>query len=191
MSHEESRVSRCFSEFRAALIARDGERAADLVSRSDHDYFDHVCHAARHASRARLAREQPISQMLVILARARLTPEELGSLSGREFIVAAYDRGWIDGAEIESARIDDVRVYGAVAYATYTSADSEEEPFRFCLEDGQWRVDLSLPIDQANATFASHVDDEGLVDLGLIVETGMLHVDSTILEPPFGKEVEE
>ncbi|HMO66877.1 MAG TPA: hypothetical protein PKE47_16945, partial [Verrucomicrobiota bacterium] len=141
---DEAAVRQVFLDYRAAIDSKSGERAADLASKSTHDYFETMRKSALSMPAAEVRKLPTMDRLMVLAMRNRIDADVLRKLDGRGSLGPGVVV--LDG---DSARIG-------------LEAGGEKVPpesgFRFERERGSWKIDVmsitplaSPALDQALA----------------------------------------
>ena len=131
-------------DYKAAILDRDGERAADLASSSTHAYYDKLRSDALHASASEVQGRGPLTQLLVLSVRVRMSEPELQGTDGRGLFVHAVEQGWI-GEEARQVEPAGVSVDGDIAQIGLRISGQTLPPssgFRAVREEGRWKLDV-------------------------------------------------
>ena len=138
----EADVRATFDRYRKAAVHRDGSAASLEVDENTVRYYGTLRTTALVAPDAHAL---PIVDKIIVLrARAEMTPDELSSLDGRAFVAHALSRGWIVTSQLARASLGTIRVIGDGAEAQLLVGKvAAPTPFSFRREKGKWRVDLT------------------------------------------------
>lgn len=164
-------VEASFQAYQAALLASDGPRAADMVTRSSHQLYRTYAEQALSLDRAGLERLHVADRMSVLLMRHSLAPARLKEMSGRDIIAYAVTEGWIDKDGTAAIRLGDYRVEGDWASAALLQPDGQATPFRmeFLKEDGVWRLDLEKLLALARFGIEAGIKQTGMSEEEFLV----------------------
>jgi hypothetical protein len=149
---DEVAVTRAFGEYRAALLARDGKKAASLLSTDSVAYYAKLRALARTAPEGDLRAAPLFDQLAVLVLRATLPAKTIRSASATEIVVQAVEIGLIGEAAVRSLSVGTVKVSGEVATAMMVK-NGEEGPLAmvFHREGARWKLNL-LPLLESGET---------------------------------------
>ncbi|TNF26051.1 MAG: hypothetical protein EP329_21925 [Deltaproteobacteria bacterium] len=177
-----------YARYRAAIEAKDGEAALDLVAPESVTYFGELLDAARHADRATLTKRRLTDRLVVLSARA-LFGDELARFDARTFLAASLTRGMTAISDAPRIGLGAITVQGDGAHAMMM-LDGETTHLRlyFRRSDGAWRFDIRTLYD----LLEDNIDGlptqlERPVDAWLLdaVSANVGHpVDDTLWTPP-------
>lgn len=92
---ESEAVSRSFQNYKSAILAQNGDVAADLVTRRTVDEYQHYLNWGLTGDRQTLESLSLINRFQVILLKHRIPADTLKQLDGRSLFVYGVDRDWI------------------------------------------------------------------------------------------------
>lgn len=185
----ESAVRDAFEQYRRALIERDGDRAAELVSRSTLDLYEDMTDLALTATRSELMARRTIDRLNALFLRQLLTPRELQTMSGADVISFAVEEGLINDSSVVKLEPTRVNVLGPTA-ALDIQINEKPAPFSmtFRNEDGEWKIDLTELLDLSELAFRDQMNKSGLGEeeyLFLLVESiSKKRATSDLWRPP-------
>ncbi|HPF39852.1 MAG TPA: hypothetical protein P5081_21410 [Phycisphaerae bacterium] len=155
-------VRECFAAYRKAVLDADGKASADLVTTSTLDvyqkYMDHAMTSDRKTVEA-----LPLTDRLVVLSiRHRIPTEDARKMNGRRLFEYGVENGWIGKSSVIGTKVRTVEVADGHASAAMM-VNGREAPFRFRfeLEDGQWRFDLTSIMTFADTAFKAAAQQSG------------------------------
>ena len=157
-------VKESFKAYKAAILASDGEAAAQVVTQSSRDYFRRLADQALNLDRDGLHKIYLSDRLYALLLRHSLQRARLESMSGREVVSYAVDEGWIGKEGAEQLQLGNYQVDGDHAAGTILRPDGGETTFKmeFVREGGRWRLDLVALMDLTRTAFEYSVRQSGL-----------------------------
>ena len=169
---EQEAVRRSFERYRRALLARDGETAAGLVSERLRTYYVELRDRALHADEAEVRKLRLADKYAVASIRVRFDAADIQGLSGREMIALAVDAGLIGRDGVEGVEVASVRISGPhTATLSADTAEGARVDFQYRLEGGEWRIDFTELLELANDFLERFADEQDLTDDEFIVQT--------------------
>lgn len=149
----ERAVEDSYSAFRSALLAGDGDTAAELATVESWNFFGDMAIDALRAERHEVERMSLDRQLIVLVLRHGLTVEQLHTMSGEALLAHLIDEGWIWIAKgwvkrdtLATARLSDFYVLQQRASASGDGERGTEWPVglgaTFRYEREGWRVEF-------------------------------------------------
>jgi hypothetical protein len=142
----EASVRATFTNFKQAVMSRDGVRAARLIDDEAEKFYNRVRVAALSAPKPKLLKMPFFLQMAVITTRHNFKREDIEKIGGREFFgknVAIGDPGAAEA--FANLTLGQVRPEpdgrSALADAVLNGKVTDLR-LRFFVKDGLWRVDV-------------------------------------------------
>lgn len=156
-------IRRLFALYRKALLENDPDAAYGLVDANTHRYYSALLEAARYADAEALRSAPFLDRLGVVQTRHMISPAVLMTLDGRSYFRYAVENGWFSRDSVASLRVGAVEVRGDVATAAMHNAMQKlPTPFTFRRDDGEWRIDLTAVMRQANDTMLAAARDAGM-----------------------------
>ncbi len=147
--NDTERIGNAFEAYRSAILAGKGHEAALLLSRSTHDYYDHVRRLALAAKAEDLQRQPLADQLQVLLYRSRIPRRMLESMSSAGLISHSIEQGWIARDSVAKIELGKVDVRGDEAMVHVVAQGRDRGPaFLYRREPEGWRLDL-VPVMRA------------------------------------------
>ena len=136
-------VPAAFDAYRAAVTARDGSAAVDLVTAGSQAFYQRLRDAALTAAPREVADLPPADQLMVLRLRHEFTAAELQPLNGAELIRIAVSEAWASPKVLAPLTVVAVDETGDTATARVERA-GEAVPIRlvFRRENAAWKLDL-------------------------------------------------
>ena len=107
---DEAAVRATFAAYKAAVLAQQGERAADNVTTGTLREYARYRELALSAPRAALEALPMTERLQVLIIRARVPAADLRAMDGRRVFTHAVDRGWIGREGVERSELGTVQV---------------------------------------------------------------------------------
>ena len=133
-------VRESFVTYKTAILASDGDAAADVVTQGSRAYFRQLADQALTLDREGLQRLHLSDRIYAMLLRHSLEPGELARMSGGDVVSFAVDEGWIGKDGASRLELGNYQVEGDAASGTILQADGSETTFKmqFAREGGRW-----------------------------------------------------
>jgi len=174
LSPEEEKlaVKGCFDSYRAAIKARKGKAAADLVATATLDYYDRMRQSALTAGEQEVRGMSFTDASFVLLCRHRLDIERLKSMDGKGLLAHGANEGWVGKQQSQDVTLGPIELDGDTASAQ-AMVNGQPGPFRFSFnkEKGQWKLDLMPLLNFANSAIEPLISMTGQTKEELILET--------------------
>lgn len=140
---DEAAVRAVFAGYKAAVLARKGDRAADHVTTGTLREYARYRDLALTASRTQLEALPMSERLQVLIIRARVPATALRTMDGRDVFAYAVDRGWIGREGVERSELGTLQVDGDTAAARLKIGRTElPVDFEFEREATGWRFNL-------------------------------------------------
>lgn len=146
-SPEAQAVSAAWDGYKNALVDRDGEAAAGLVTPETLTLYDEWRRLALHSTEEDLHERAAPARLSALLFRQQVEAERLAEMDGRQLFAAAVDGGWVGSdipAEVRVTRID-----GDQAYVNLIQ-DGRALPVELPLVrrvENDWKVDIARLVE--------------------------------------------
>ncbi|MFQ5415503.1 MAG: hypothetical protein ACE5FL_00495 [Myxococcota bacterium] len=163
-------VEQGFANYRGALMARDGARAAAAVSRNSLAYYDNIRRLALKAEKEDLAVIEGTERMLVLGIRHQAPKGLLESATPLELLAHAVDVGLVSDASVAATGLGRVKIDGDMARA-FVVVDGEptRSVLQFVREDGVWKFDLEFAMRASSGLVAAIATQSGLSEDAVIL----------------------
>jgi hypothetical protein len=169
-------VSASFTDYAAAVNAKNGDLSADLMSASSRAYYDRLRDLALDASKAVLQKSAVIDQITILSMRAELDPAVLRSADPRALVSTMVQKNLISQNSSAGMSLQGITISGAVAKAKLVqqgeAASTVSYPVTFALEDARWRFDVTSLLGPAEAVVAKAAKLNKMSD-AVLVQTVM------------------
>ncbi len=152
-------ITGLFDRYRSAVLERDGEALAGLLSAETLAYHDALRDMVLHADRDALLAEPLLTQVQVLTMRMRITREEIEPMSGVDLVAHGVDQGWVDNPELADSRLGPIELDGDVATAQHLlSTGTVPTPLTFRRERDGWRLDATAGMLRAGEQLEKRLD---------------------------------
>ena len=159
---DEQAIEEAFEAYKAALLGREGERAAGLVTRATIDYYDEMRTLALEADRAELENRRILDRFTVLMLRHVMTAKQLKPMTGEDVFAFAVDEGLIGESTVVGMEPEDVTVSGDVGTLNVAlSGENASFEYLYRYEDAGWRLDLFEFVETYEAAFQTQADQSG------------------------------
>lgn len=157
-------VAATFEAYRSALLATDGEKAAEIVTQGSRDLYRHYANQALTLNHEALNQIHIADRLTIMLLRHSVERERLMMMSGGEIITYAVEKGWISKEGTAGIRLGNYQVAGDLATGTLLREDGSETPYKveFLKEDGAWRLNLKKMLEFARIGIEYAVKQAGM-----------------------------
>ncbi len=157
-------VAGTFKAYQAALLATDGEKAAEVVTQGSRDLYRHYANQALTLDHAALMRVHLADRLTILLLRHSVERERLMLMSGGEIIAYAVEQGWISKEGTAGIHLGNYQVSGETATGTLLRTDGSFTNFKleFLKEDGVWRLNLKQMLEFARIGIEYAVQQAGM-----------------------------
>ncbi len=157
-------VAGTFKAYQAALLATDGEKAAEVVTQGSRDLYRHYANQALTLDHAALMRVHLADRLTILLLRHSVERERLMLMSGGEVIAYAVEQGWISKEGTAGIHLGNYQVSGETATGTLLRTDGSLTNFKleFLKEDSVWRLNLKQMLEFARIGIEYAVQQAGM-----------------------------
>jgi hypothetical protein len=168
---DEAAVLQSFSNYKEAILAGEGERAADLVTDETLAYYEQIRRLAVSAGREEIRQRRLIDRLSVAYYRVLIGPESLRAMTGRDVFVFGVDNGLIGRSDAINLEIGEVAVEGDSATApVVVRGETTPIAFEFTRENDQWKVDLEALLRLTDFSMQQVVQDAGVSEDAFILD---------------------
>ncbi|UOV05910.1 hypothetical protein MUU77_11575 [Pseudoxanthomonas sp. F37] len=186
---DEAAVRATFAAYKAAVLARQGERAADHVTAGTLREYARYRELALAAPRTALEALPMTERLQVLIIRARVPAADLRAMDGRRVFTHAVDRGWIGREGVERSELGTVQVGGDHAAARLKIGATELPiDFEFEREPGGWRFNLIPLTTMSEDVFKQLARQNGVSEnemvMTLLRGLSETPVDERLWDPP-------
>lgn len=159
-------VKQSFLAYKTAILASDGDAAADLVTQGSRNYYRALAEHALTLDYAGLHRLHVTDRVTTMLLRQSLNRDQLKSMSGSEVVSYAVDQGWIGKEGAAQLQLGNYRIDGVGATGIILRPDGQETTFKmeFVKEDGRWLLDLLALMNLTRTAFEYSIKQSGLTE---------------------------
>lgn len=162
-------IQKVFAQYREALTANEGSKAADLVSARTIVFYDEIVSHALKMPREKMGRLDFVAKFTVLRVRHEFDKAEIEKMTGRQLFILGVDRGWISKSSVASiGQLTEIKVDQHQAAASIAQAPGIPA-FHFVNESGQWKLDLILSFQLANDAMGAEIAKTGMTEEEFIV----------------------
>lgn len=155
---DEALVHELFERYKTALLAGEGDVAADLVDADTLSYFEEIKELSLAGSEDQIAARPFVDRLLIVAMRHEIPADELAPMQLEDLLRHAVEAGWIGKQAILQLGIGEIEVEGdeasaeAVVTGVQLPEESEEERlrYRFVREDGRWKFRFHSLVEGIN-----------------------------------------
>lgn len=186
---DETAVRAAFAAYKSAVLARQGERAADQVTPGTLREYARYRELALSAPRTELEALPMTERLQVLIIRARVPARDLRAMDGRTVFTHAVDRGWIGREGVERSELGTLQVDGDHA-AARLKIGTVEMPFDFEFEreQGRWHFNLIPLVTMSEDVFKQLARQNGVSEnemvMTLVRGLSEAPVDDSLWDPP-------
>ncbi|MGR4874570.1 hypothetical protein [Pseudoxanthomonas sp. LARHCG66] len=186
---DETAVRAAFAAYKSAVLARQGERAADQVTTGTLREYARYRELALSAPRTELEALPMTERLQVLIIRARVPARDLRAMDGRTVFAHAVDRGWIGREGVERSELGTLQVDGDHA-AARLKIGTVEMPFDFEFEreQGRWHFNLIPLVTMSEDVFKQLARQNGVSEnemvMTLVRGLSEAPVDDSLWDPP-------
>ena len=159
---DERSIHACFDAYKRAVLESDGESAVEQVTKGTIEYYANVLDLVFEASAEKTRALPLVDRITVLLIRARVEPERLRQMDGRQLFIYAIDHGMVGKSSVIRSDLGDVAISGDYAIGDALSAGKRSGiQWRFYREGGRWRMDVTSVMTAANIALLQVIRDSG------------------------------
>lgn len=167
---EEGRVREAFGRYKDAILEKEGEVAAALISAETLAYYEDMRRLAVTAGPAEIEGQSLGDRLIITLLRHEVGAEQLDGMSEDEVFILAVDRGMVGTEETISAiDVGEITVEGDTATGV---AVSQGQPsgisWEFRREDGAWKIHFVELLELTDIALKQAASQSGLADTAFI-----------------------
>ena len=183
-------VRQSFADYRAAILADEGDAATELVSSASVAYFAEMQRLALYASSEEVRSQSLVNQMQILTFRYRIDAEALRSMTPKKLFAYTIDQGWTGKSGVLELELGLIEVTRDVAVAKVLKDGRPTRiEYRYVRERDGWRWDMEPTLHSTNKGLKMLADqretsEESLV-LSLLESTYGSGVRPTIWNPLF------
>lgn len=173
-----------FEKYRRAVLAQDGEAAAECVGSSTFDIYESWRDLALNASLQQLQRENVMNMFVVVRLRSLYDRSEIEAISPRDLFVIGVEKGWVSRSSVENVEIASLEFDGD--RGKLFVAKGSDVHFAVEREDGEWKLDLGPVMEMAGPLMDAQAEDAEMTKR-VFVEYLYLSVSEDPLDPEVWK----
>jgi len=161
-----------FSNYKQALLAKDGARAASAVSANSLSYYGRMRTLALSGTKPQVQARDGTEQILILGLRVRAPSAILKSGSPADLIAYAVDEGMISPGTVARTELGQVTIEGDLAEAELVLDGKPVSGgvFRFHHEGTSWKFDLEHASMLARGLFRALAEKRGVSEEALILD---------------------
>ncbi len=165
-------VRQCFDTYKAALLSKDGLKAAAIISANSLDYYDRMRKLTLTGSRQEVEGLSDVDKVMVLVLRVRAPRPLLETGSPAEMVKFAVDSGMIGAASVQRMDLGKITVKDKEAEGEIVSGGKPVgASFRFHREGESWKLDLEQATILGRGTFTALAKESGMTENELILKT--------------------
>jgi len=158
----EAAVAAAFKAYQAALLAKNGPRAAATLARPTVAYYQRMRDLAMSGKAADIKKLTIGDKLTILRLRVEFSAPELKRLDGAGVIAYSVQHGWV-GDEVARVGVGAVVIDGERAtIAALADGKPSADRFPMVRENGAWRLDLVPLMAGANAYFKKAAAESGM-----------------------------
>ncbi len=162
---DQKQIHTTFDAYIEALLARNGEVAADLVDDMTIKYYDDCTHKAKTLGGADTRRLRPGVKFTVLRLRLEFRADALARMDGRKTFVEAVNRGWVS-QKSSKIKFERIQFSADDEAAAWIRANTEGPPDIFFTKiDEKWKIGLSRVMGAVDQTI-----EDGAIKAGKPVD---------------------
>jgi hypothetical protein len=139
-------VREAFNGYLDAVLDKDGNRGAELLSEDVREYYDELRDLALAGHPTEIDRQPIFSKLAVTMVRVAVPVDTLQAMDGRDLMIMGIDEGWTDATAVAREEIREIVVHEDFDLAEVTLGN--EITLEFRREQNKWRLDFTslLPL---------------------------------------------
>lgn len=143
-SRTEKAILKSFSKYRKALSRQNGKKAVKFVSEKTIAYYAQMLTHARSSDSSEVANLPVLDKLMVLSFRNRVSRAKLLSMSAKEAVIYAVDKGMIGKEGLSALELGDISVKKKQAKAQVL-LNHQPAPLEFVFykEKHCWKIDLT------------------------------------------------
>jgi hypothetical protein len=146
-----SKIDKCFSEFKMAILDADGKKAVRLIDKETIEDYSQILGKAKSLDSLRLEKETEVNKYNVLKVRHLFSKEEILTMNGEKLFISVVDQSVSGNGNIKNYCLGNIKVENNNAKAERISNEGKT-PFvhLFSKENGAWKIRMkvsSSPID--------------------------------------------
>ncbi|MFM2360004.1 MAG: hypothetical protein RLY16_1997 [Bacteroidota bacterium] len=159
---EEAAVKDAFNQYKQAILADEGENAANFVDIKTIQYYDSILIAIRNADSVQINQMPIMDKLMVLIVRHRANREAILNFNGRKLFVYAVEKGMVGKSSVAANSIGKVTLNKNQATGQLL-VNGTETPvnFMFYKEEGVWKVNLTSIFPMGSMALKQMIDESG------------------------------
>jgi len=183
---EEVAVRKALEDYRAALLAEDGDAAVAVINHQTLRWYGVAVKQALDANANMLRHEKFVRKMTVLRLRHQFKRSELETMSGADAFAEAVRLRWVSRGAVENMELVRVEIKHHKALLYFKRAPQQVGLIAL-KEDGKWKISLLGVLNRGREIFgdarSSRLSDEQLI-LNLLDHLSSKTIDRRILDGP-------
>jgi hypothetical protein len=140
----------------------DINNAFNYISASSIRYYDSIADDALYSTFNKINTMPLIDHYLILCSRVDLTCDVFLKMGGKEFIIYAYTKGWLD-KNISHISLKNITITGDKANAeVFINNNSTGMKFDFDRENGLWKFNILSEMTYRNKVMETHQKNSGI-----------------------------
>jgi len=181
-------IRACYDNYFAALIAGEGDKAAELVDSNTIAHFDRMLGLALTGDSMTVSGLDPMDKLTVLPMRMQIAPEALKSMNAKQAVAHSVSDGLMANEGPKGLELGTVSVEGDKAKAPLKMHGfPTPASFTFQRENGAWKIDLTSLFDLSRMAFqqmgAGNGEEGNSILLKLLEENSGVAVPEGIWHP--------
>lgn len=140
---DQEEIIKVFEDYKSAVLADNGPKAAKFVSSEIFQYFDKMKFAALNYDREKLQSELTVADQITVLRlRKELPAKKIKKLSGKALFINAINQQWLDKEYLPKVSLVNISAKNGVALADHmVDGYNTGAKVRFIYENRGWKFD--------------------------------------------------
>ncbi len=161
--------SQTFYRYKAAILNKDGQTAAEWVTSGTFQMYQRQIDLARFGTKRELKKLPIGEQLQILIMRLRMPRQQLQTMDGRQAFIYAVTAGWSGSEGLSSLETARATVRGPLASSpTLRMQRRLKGDFRYRLEDGRWKLDVTELFQNSQAAFTKIAKESGMKEAEFI-----------------------
>jgi hypothetical protein len=163
-------IRKTFESYKAALLAKNGQKAEPLVDRGTIDSYGELRRLALEGDAATVKKQPMIDRLIIVRMRHQVGAGKLRKLDAAGAFRLGIDSGWVGDESVKQQSLGKITVNGDTARAPLL-VGGRKTPFQhaFHKEDGTWKLDVAAMTRSTRGAFEKLAKDSGMTENDFIV----------------------
>jgi hypothetical protein len=178
---DQAAVRAAYDDYVAALLEKDGGRAASLVDRNTISYYGGLLELALRGDADTVHSISILDKIVVLTIRHGISVDVAEQMTAETLFVHAVTEGWIGEQSVVNSALGQIVVQGSSATGVHI-ANGQVTPLKYTFhrEDGRWGLDLTAIMAPAEQAFKMIIEQSGRTEDEFVIN---------IIEAVSGEEV--